>query len=214
MKLPRFAPLTGIVFVVLLIIGFGVLSGDTPSSDDGAPKIISFYNDHQGREIAAGIVVVLAVLFLALFVVTLREYLKGGDGVSGFWSTVALVGGAASVAGFFGAVSVHAALIDGADQHISPAAMVALNSLDNWNFFAFVTPLAIMMFGAAGAILRGGAALPRWLGWAALVLGILYFAGPFGWFGFLLTGIWIIIASVVMYQRGGASAAPGTPAAA
>jgi hypothetical protein len=207
MKSPRFAPLTGIVFVVLLIIGFGVLSGDTPESDDGAAKIISFYNDHQGREIAAGIVVVLAVVFLAMFVVALREYLKGDNGISSFWSTVALVGGAASVAGFFGAIGVHAALIDGADQHISPDAMVALNSLDAWDFFAFVTPLAIMMFGAAGAILRGGAALPKWLGWTALVLAILFFAGPFGWFGFLLTGIWIIIASVMMYRR---SSAPAT----
>jgi len=205
MKSPRFAPLTGIVFVVLLIVGFGVLSGDTPSSDDGAPKIISFYNDHQGKEIAAGAVVALAVVFLALFVVALRDYLKG-DGGGGYWPTVALVGGAVSVAGFFAALGVHAALIDGADQHISPDAMVALNALDNWDFFGFVAPLAIMMFGVAGSILKGGAALPKWLGWVALVIGILYFAGPFGWFAFLLTGIWIITASIMMYRRSGAPA--------
>jgi hypothetical protein len=207
MKSPRFAPLTGIVFVVLLVIGFGVLGGDTPDSDAGAPKIISYYNDHQGREIAAGIFVVLAVVFLALFVVALRDYLRGdGGGVGGFWSTVLLVGGAASVAGFFGAVGVHAALIDGADQHIAPAAMVALNSLDNWDFFAFVTPLAIMMLGATGAILKGGAALPKWLGWAALVLFIGYFAGPFGFLAFMLTGVWIIITGIVMYQRSSVAA--------
>jgi hypothetical protein len=207
MKSPRFAPLTGIVFVVLLVIGFGVLGGDTPDSDEGAPTIISYYNDHQGREIASGIVVVLAVVFLALFVVALRDYLRGdGGGVGGFWSNVVLVGGVASVAGFFGAVGVHAALIDGADQHIAPAAMVALNSLDNWDFFAFVTPLAIMMLGATGAILKGGAALPKWLGWAALVLFIGYFAGPFGFFAFMLTGIWIIITGIVMYQHSSVAA--------
>jgi hypothetical protein len=207
MKSPRFAPLTGIVFVVLLVIGFGVLGGDTPDSDEGAPTIISYYNDHQGREIAAGIAVVLAVVFLALFVVALRDYLRGdGGGVGGFWSNVLLVGGAASVAGFFGAVGVHAALIDGADQHIAPAAMVALNSLDNWDFFAFVTPLAIMMLGATGAILKGGAALPKWLGWAALVLFIGYFAGPFGFLAFMLTGVWIIITGIVMYQRSSVAA--------
>jgi hypothetical protein len=206
MKSPRFAPLTGIVFVVLLIVGFAVLSSNTPETDDGAPKIISYYNDHQGKEIVAGIVVALAVIFLALFVVALREHLRGGDGVGDFWPTVVLVGGVASVAGFFVALSIHAALIDGADQHISPDAMVALNSLDNWDFFAFAAPLAIMMFGAAGSVLQGGGALPRWLGWVALVLGILYFAGPFGFFAFLLTGIWIIIASIVMYRRSGAEA--------
>jgi hypothetical protein len=206
MKLPRFAPLTGIAFVVLLIVAFGGLSGDTPMTDDGAPKIISFYNDHQTREIVGGFVVALAVIFLALFVVALREHLRGDDGAGGFWPTVVLVGGAASVAGFFFAITIHAALIDGADQHISPDAMVALNSIDNWDFFAFAAPLAIMMFGAAGSVLKGGGALPKWLGWAALVIGILYFAGPAGFFGFLLTGIWIIVASIVMYQRSGAAA--------
>jgi hypothetical protein len=84
--------------------------------------------------------------------------------------------------------------------------MVALNSLDNWDFFAFVTPLAIMMLGATGAILRGGAALPKWLGWAALVLFIGYFAGPVGFLAFMLTGIWIIITGIVMYQRSSVAA--------
>jgi hypothetical protein len=113
------------------------------------------------------------------------------------------------------AISVHAALIDGADQHISPDAMVALNALDNWDFFAFAAPLAIFMFGVAGSILKSGAALPKWLGWVAVVVGILYFAGPIGFLAFLLTGIWIIIASILMYQRSAAAppAAPAAPAA-
>lgn len=207
MKLPRFAPLTGIAFVVLLIIGFGPVGGDTPGSDDSASKISAFYHDHQTKEVVAAVIVALAVIFFAMFIVALRDYLRG-DGANGdFWPTVALVGGVVSVAGFCLAITVHAALVDGGHNKLPGDAMIALNAVDNWDFFAFAFPLTIMLFGVAGATLKGQADLPKWLGWLALVIGILFFAGPLGFIAFLLTGIWIIIASVVMYRRAGAATA-------
>ena len=207
MRLPRFAPLTGIAFVVLLVIGFGPVGGQSPGSDDSASKISAFYHDHQAKEVVAAAIVALAVIFFAMFIVALRDYLRG-DGAGGdFWPTVALVGGVASVAGFCLAITVHAALVDGGHNKLPGDAMIALNAVDNWDFFAFAFPMTILLFGAAGATLKGGAALPKWLGWVALVIGILFFAGPAGFFAFLLTGIWIIIASVMMYRRAGAATA-------
>jgi hypothetical protein len=211
MKSPRFAPLSGIVFVVLLIVGFIPVGGDTPSIDDSASKITSFYADNQGKEIAAVILVALAALFLAVFAVALRDYLRAGKAERDFWPTVALVGAVIAVAGLFVAGGTHIALIDGGDKNISPDAMVALNALDNDNFLAFSVPLGIMLFGVAGAVLKDGAALPKWLAWVGIVLGIVYFS-PVGFVSFGLTGIWIIIASILMYQRS-APAAPAAPAA-
>jgi hypothetical protein len=210
MKLPRFAPLTGIAFVVLLVIGFGPVGGETPGSDDSASKISAFYHDHQTKEVVAAVIVALAVIFLAMFVVALRDYLRGAGGEGDFWPTVALVGGVVSVAGFCLAITVHAALVDGGHNKLPGDAMIALNAVDNWDFFAFAFPLTIMLFGVAGSILKGGAELPKWLGWVALVIGILFFAGPIGFFAFLLTGIWIIVASVMMYRR--STAAPAAAA--
>jgi hypothetical protein len=211
MKSPRFAPLTGAIFVVLLVIGFIPLGGNTPDTDASAAKIISFYNDHQTKEILAIVVVALAALFLALFAVAIRDYLRDTGGGE-FWPTVALVGAAIGVAGLFVAGGTHFALVDGANlshnRTLSPDAMVALNALDNDNFIAFSVPLGIMLFGAGGAVLKG-AALPKWMAWVGIVLGILFFT-PVGFFGFGLTGIWIIIASVMMYRR--ASAAPAATA--
>lgn len=208
MKSPRFAPLTGAIFVVLLVIGFIPLGGNTPDTDASAAKIISFYHDHETKEILAIVVVALAALFLALFAVAIRDYLRDTGGGE-FWPTVALIGAALSVAGLFVAGGMHFALVDGANlshnRTLSPDAMVALNTLDNDNFIAFSVPLGIMLFGAAGSVL-GGAALPKWMAWVAIVLGICFFT-PIGFFAFGLTGIWIIVTSVLMYRRPGAATA-------
>jgi hypothetical protein len=200
MKSPRFAPLTGVVFVVLLVIGFIPVGGNTPDLEDPASKITSFYADNQGKEIAAVILVALAALFLALFAVALRDYLRRTSPDSDFWPTVALVGGAVAVAGLLVAVGTHLALVDGGDKKIDPSAMVALNAIDNDNFFAFSIPLAILLLGASCATLRDGANLPKWLAWVGIVLFVVYFT-PAGFAAFGLTGIWIIIASILMYQR-------------
>ena len=205
---PRLAPLAGIVFVVLLFLAFVVVEGETPDIDDSAQKITSFYHDDQGKHIAAIVLVALSTIFLTVFAVSLREFLRvSGEG--DFWPTVALIGAAVSVAGFLIAAGIHLALIDGGDKNISPDAMVALNTLDADDFFGFASPLGIMLLGAGCATLRTGAGLPKWMGWAAIVLFVVFFT-PAGFAAFGLTGIWIIIASVLMYQRGGAA----TPATA
>ena len=50
-------------------------------------------------------------------------------------------------------------------------------------------------------------ALPTWMGYVAVILGIAAVT-PVGFFAFLLTGIWILIASVLLYQRGQPEATP------
>src|SRR4051812_34367418 len=137
MKSPRFAPLTGVIFVVLLVIGFIPLGGDTPGTDDSAAKITSFYSDHQTKEILAVIAVALAALFLALFAVAIRDYLRDTGGGE-FWPTVAMVGAAISVAGLFLARGMHIAPIDRGELHPHrtprPDALVAAQGPGNHHF--------------------------------------------------------------------------------
>jgi hypothetical protein len=195
MKSQRLAPLSGIAFVVLIIAGFAFVSGNTPDLKDSATKVVDFYTTHKNRELAAVVVVSVAVLFLGIFVSCLYNRLKEADG-AGIWPTVALVGGIAAVAGFFGIAGVHIALVDGADKHIDPSAMVAMNAIDNDNFPAFALPIGLMLLGSAGAILSGGG-FPKWLGWVALVAGIVSFT-PVGFIGALLGLLWVIATSIIM----------------
>jgi hypothetical protein len=195
MKSQRLAPLSGIAFVVLIIAGFAVVSGSTPELKDSATKVVDYYTTHKNRELAAAVVVSVAVLFLGIFVSCLYTRLRETD-ATGIWPTVALVGGIAAVAGFFGIIGVHVALIDGADKHIDPSAMVAINAIDNDNFPAFALPIGLMLLGSGGAILGGGG-FPKWLGWVALVAGIISFT-PVGFFGALLGILWVIAVSITM----------------
>jgi hypothetical protein len=64
-----------------------------------------------------------------------------------------------------------------------------------------------MLIGAAGCILRAATVVPRWLGWAALVLGVLLFIPFADFIALLLTLVWILVVSVVMYARAGAGGA-------
>lgn len=205
MKSARLAPLSGIAFVVLLILGVIVVSGNTPSIDDPASKIASYYADHKAKETIAVILVGLSAVFLTIFVVSLRDYLRGAGGDGSAWPTVALIGGVVSVAGIFGAGALHLALVNGGDKHISPEAMVAINAVDSDSLLAFVVPLGIMLFGVAGATLAGGGGLPKWMGWVALVLGVIFFTPIFP-LSMLLTFIWIIVVSILMYRRAGSPA--------
>jgi hypothetical protein len=200
----RLTPLSGIVFVAALIVGFFVLSSGGPQVTDSAQTISSYYADHhQKAEVTVGVIAV-GLVFLAIFIAFLYGHLKAAETSGNLWSTLMLIGGIAGIATFFVAGGVHVAIADGGTHGFGLDAMVALNALDNDMLIAFVFALGLMLIGVAGATLTT-VALPRWLGWAALVLGILSFT-PIWWAGAALALIWIIVVSIVLSQKVAATA--------
>jgi hypothetical protein len=200
----RLAPLSGIVFVAALIIGFFVLSNGGPQVTDSAQTIASYYAAHHQRaEFVVGVIAV-GLVFLAIFIAYLHGHLKAAETSSNLWSTLMLIGGTAGIATFFVAGGVHVAIADGGTHGFGLDAMVALNSLDNDMLIAFVFALGLMLIGVAGATMTT-LALPKWLGWAALVLGILCFT-PVWWAGAALGLVWIVIVSIVLSQKVAATA--------
>jgi hypothetical protein len=204
MSSQRLAPLSGIVFVAALIIGFFVLGNGGPQVTDSAQTITSYYAaHHQKAEFIVGVIAV-GLVFLTIFIAFLYGHLKAAETSSNLWSRVMLIGGIAGIATFFVAGGVHVTIADGGTHGFGPDAMVALNGLDNDMLIAFVFALGLMLIGVAGATLTT-AALPKWLGWAALVIGILCFT-PVWWAGTALGLIWIVIVSIVLSQRVAATA--------
>jgi hypothetical protein len=195
----RLAPLTGAIFVIIVVIAFVPLGQDTPGTHASAAKVQKYYQDHQGREIAAALVLALGLPFLVFFSSVLyRVHRLAGS--QGRLAAAAFGGGLLAAAGFAVGAAIHFALADAADKITTLGTTQTLNVLDNDSFIPFAAGLGTMVFASGLAFLRYGG-LPRWLGWAGVVIGIAIFT-PAGFVAFGLSGIWIIVVSIMLYLRG------------
>ena len=197
-------PLTGILFVVLVIVAFAV-GGETPDVDDSARKVVDFYVDNDSQQqIAAGLLA-LGCVALLFFLGSLRTALRAAAGDEGGLSTVVLVGGVMIAVGVSIFAGIGFTLGDAADD-LPASATMALNALNSDLFFPVAVGTAVFNLGLALAVLRHGG-LPRPLAWLALVVGI---AGltPAGFFAFVATGIVVVWASIALTMQATATDSP------
>jgi hypothetical protein len=207
MSAKAIGPLTGILFVVLAIVAF-LVSGETPSTDDSPQEIVDFYLDNDDSQAVASALLALGCVALIFFLGSLRRALRAAAGDEGGLSTVVLVGGLVIAVGASIFAGIGFTLGDAADD-LPVEAVLTLNALNSDLFFPVAVGTAVFNLGLALAVLRHGA-LPRALGWLALVIGIVGLT-PGGFFAFLATGIVIVWASIVLAQR---AAGPGPQPAA
>jgi hypothetical protein len=209
-SLRRLAPLSGVVFAALLVVVF--TSPETPGTHDTGVQVIQHYNNHKNAHFVADICGGLGVVFFLFFISSLRSFFKDKEGADGL-SMSALVGGI--FIGMGGAIftSLDIALID-ARHDISPQAAQALNVLSNDFFFPFEIGLIVFSLSIGLAIIASGA-LPKWLGWVMVVIGVVAFT-PVGFFGFGLVLLWSAIVAILIYLRSrpGVESAQSAPAAA
>ena len=76
----------------------------------------------------------------------------------------------------------------------------ALNVLDNDLFLPLAGGIAVMILASGISLVRSVTLLPHWLGWVAVVIGILGFT-PAGFFAFLASGLWVLVVSVLLLGR-------------
>jgi len=206
------APLTGALFVVLVLIAFIALGGETPEGDDSAQKVVSFYSDHETKEILASIVLGLGAVVLLFFAATLKQRLEEAKPDRGILPTVALGAGIVSSGGFLAAASLHFALADYAGD-IEGSAAQALNAIDADFFLPFAMGIATLVLATSLWVVRNKSLLPTWLGWVGIIIFIVSFT-PAGFFAFGLAGLWIIIVSILLYLREETVTVSGTAAEA
>ena len=157
-------------------------------------------------------VLALAAVALLYFAAVLRERLRSvassGSALPGF----AFAGGVAAAGGFLAAAGLHFALADYADD-IRPAAAQALNAIDSDFFLPFTAGIAALVLAISLLAIRTRV-IARWLGWLGVVLFIVFWT-PVGFAAFGLSGIWIIVVSVLLSLRGEPAAVepPGAEAA-
>ena len=153
-------------------------------------------------------IVAIAAAFLPFFASTLRRALDWSGG-TGRLANASFGGGIIASGGLFLLSTIHIALADAAGK-TTPQVTQTLNVLDNNDFIPMSGGLGVLLIASGLAIVRYRA-LPAWLGWAGLILGIAIFT-PAGFFAFLLSGLWIVVTSLVLYAATPARPAEPAPA--
>jgi hypothetical protein len=192
-------PLTGVVFVVILVVG-QVLLGNEPGSSASAAKVVAFYSAHRGGIRASSYLTGLSLVFGLFFYGYLRDHIRRFER-STHLAAIAF-GGAVlfAVGGALGA-GTQLALAD-TPRSLSPAAAQALNLLQqDVTVFAIAGGVAGLLIASGLAIVRGRQ-LPTLVGWLGLVLGVVSLA-PVRNVGAPLAGVWTLVVSILLWVRTG-----------
>jgi len=199
----RLAPLTGLVFVAIVVVVFAT-GGSTPGDHDTAQQVQAFYGQHHDKHMTLAFIMAISIPFLLFFISILRYELRRAGG-TGQLANAAFAGGVLAAAGFGILSVVHLALADAGGSDKTIGTTQALNVLDNNDFLPMAAGMGVLVLAAGLSTIRHGG-LPKWLGWAGVVIGAASFT-PAGFFAFLLSGIWVVIVSILL-TLGRRSAAP------
>lgn len=204
----RWAPVTGVLFVVAYVVGF-FIAGELPKADDGAGTIRDFYADDTAVLTATYIFGIALVLYLA-YAGTLASRLR--EGGEARLATVAFGGAIMAAAITLIGTVVHAAL-----AYRTPADDGVLQSLYDMQLFASTLvafPAALLLGASAMAAERMGL-FPTWfngltgLAAIAILVGGATFAtdgffAPGGAYALITTAAfmaWAVVSSAMLTMQ-------------
>jgi hypothetical protein len=209
-KWERRATLAGALAVPFWLAGIILFSTKAKGSE--GPKILASYHQHSDGILLGGFLWSLGILLFIWFLGSLRSHYLAAEGGAGRLTALAYSGGLlAATLGL---------LIPGPDsagalekKHLDASGAAVLHNLPDAFFIGAEYVLAILFFASGILALRHGA-LPKWLGWVSVLIGIVLLIGPIGWAALIFaTPIWTLIVSVLLYMRTETSPALGQPAA-
>ena len=205
-KLIRLAPLAGLAYAALTLAG-DLTIGAYPRGTTPPDQLAAYYAAHHGEVALGGTLIAWGAVFLTLFGASLWARLRDGAG-SRFAAGVVLLGTAMLAMSAVQSAGTYILLGDfGANPVLSPGA------LQSWHLagseFGVGSDLLILTVGVLAASITAKA-VPAWLGWTGLAIGIAQFT-PFGFLASLVFLLWAAIAGITLAARRPAPApAPST----
>jgi hypothetical protein len=187
------APLTGVALIVVVILGFAI-GGEPPSADSSPEEIVDFYVDNDGQVMFGAALEGLAATLLLFFAGFLRQVLRAAEGEGHMLSAVAMAGATVIAVGLAFDATLSFALAETAED-IEPASVQTLQALWDNDFMPLAVGFQVFLLASGISILRH-AALPKWLGWVAIVLGVIAIT-PIGFVAATAGAIWILIVGVI-----------------
>ena len=203
-KIEKWASLSGLVFVVLSVVG-AFLAGSPPKVSDHDPKILKFYVDNQDTlkvsSYLAGLGIVFFLFFLGIVWTRLRTA-EGGHGRLAGTSAMAGVATAAIASVGFG-INAYSALHPAESPDLYRLATV---------IFGILSFAVLVYVEAASIVILRTKFLPAWLGWLGMLSALLWLVGgaavsteddtifTFGFVAFLIWALWLLIFSVMLFR--------------
>jgi hypothetical protein len=202
-RVSRLGSLTGVLFA-LVVIAAAVSGGETPEANASAAKVVAYYGTHRSQVETSAILFAIAFLVVVLFAGSLRSYLRRTSAAAEGLSALVLAGGVLMAVGAITGSGLEYGLAHNLHA-LSPTEAQTLNFISNEIFLPLLAGAFVFGIASGLAILRG-AALPKWLGWVAIVLGIIVLIPPIGFPALIGFVLWSLIVSILMYLRDGAPA--------
>jgi hypothetical protein len=201
----RYAPWTGVLAVILWVVGFLILISAGMVGQDATPEqVLAFHQTNGGPVIAGSFIFMLGTLAFVWFLGSLRGSLRSAEGGAGRVASIAFGGGLAMAvcALLLPSGGVTVALSAGT---MSAASADALRYLPGV-FYIGVELFAAVLVAATGLVALRTAVLPRWLAWVSLLLALVLLIPPIGWAGVLLgVPVWTLLVSLLLTRTAGAS---------
>jgi hypothetical protein len=216
---------TGIVFVVLLVVSIFALPAP-PKIDVPAGNVATYFQNHQDGVRASTFIGMIAAFFFLWFLGSLRSFLRVAEGQTGRLSSVLFAGGVATAA--LAAVGSTAMTMGALRPETNPQILQALYDLNV--YVLVVGSFTLAAYAAAGGmVVLRSRALPVWLGWGGLLVGLLQLLSAIGIFGstsnafnphdgvvafaaFIGFVLWTLAASVLLVRRAGLQTPAVAPA--
>ena len=165
----KYGASTGIVSVVLLVIGFLIVTPTPPDIDAPVNEWSTYFVDHKDAVNTALVLVSVSVFFFLWFLGSLTSALRVAAGGPRLPS-IAFGGGLLAATFLFIAISAVAVAAHRPDE-VSPELTRALTDV---SLMAGVPAIAgfAALFGATALVILRSALLPQWLGWLCWVAAV------------------------------------------
>jgi FtsH-binding integral membrane protein len=191
-------PLAGVALVALVVVG--LLMQDTPNVDASGAKVLDYYTSHEGRTGASLIIFGYAGVMAIVFYSGVATYLRrrGAE----LTATLTVAGGVVFGASLCLASGTAAVLIDEPDK-MSPDVAQALNRVSEDLFWVMMIAGLMIATLSMGIAMLQTKSMPKALGIATVVVGVVAASGIGGWFAFMGSGPLILVIAGYLYQRTG-----------
>ena len=160
---------TGIVFVILTIVGFAIVIPTPPDLNAPAQEWSSYFLGHHSAVRAGLVIIATSTFFLIWFLGTLTSILRIAAG-SPRLPSIALIGGVLGIAALLIGFSSEAVAAY-RPQGVDPGLTRAMADVFVLSGVAAIPAFTALFAATAIVILRTGA-FPAWLGWLLVVAAV------------------------------------------